>query len=58
MGICITGQVRWAIDRLPVMKIQGLEKKHGLAISEINTIIEAELVRLQKVCPAELRKKV
>ena len=42
-----TGRTRQAIDRLLILKQQGLEAKHGPAIPEINEFLETELIRLE-----------
>ena len=42
-----TGKTRQAIDRLLVLKKQGLEAKHGPNIPEINKFLEMELIRLE-----------
>ncbi len=42
-----TGRTRQTIDRLLVLKKQGLEAKHGPSIPEINKFLEMELIRLE-----------
>ena len=49
-----SGPLRKAIDRLIVMKKQGLEKKHGPRIPEINHFLDTEITRFEgRINPQE-----
>lgn len=53
-----SGPIRQAIDRLLIMKTEGMETKHGPAFPEINSFIETEITRLEKLTEQQEKRAV